>query len=364
VLPESMAAVLLTGHGGLEKLEYRTDVPTPSPGPGEVLIQVAAAAINNTDVNTRIGWYSKTVTSKTGEGGSAGFDAVDVVDAAWSGTAMAFPRIQGADVCGLIVEVGEGVSHGRVGERVVVRNMLRTPTEYRPFECWTFGSECDGGFAQFAVAPSRETYAVTSDWLDAELAAVPCAYSTAENMMQRAAVGSERVLVTGASGGVGLAAVQLAKRRGAEVVAVCSGSKAAEVRAQGADQTLDRSADLVANLGRGAIDVVIDVVGGPQASQVLDLLRRGGRYAIAGAIAGPVAELDLRTVYLKDLSLLGCTFQEDEVFESLISYIEGAEIRPVVARTYPLSELARAQQDFLTKGHVGKLVVIPPRGDA
>ncbi|WP_256727333.1 alcohol dehydrogenase catalytic domain-containing protein, partial [Streptomyces acidiscabies] len=221
--PTTMAAVLLTGHGGLEKLEYRTDVPVPRPGKGEVLIQVAAAGINNTDVNTRIGWYSKTA-------------APD--DATWSGAPLTFPRIQGADVCGRIVAVGEDVAPGRVGERVLVRTMLRTPVDHRPFECWTLGSECDGGFAQYAVAPAQETYAVHCDWTDEELAAVPCAYSTAENMLHRAGVGAERVLVTGASGGVGLAAVQLARRRGARVVAVTSAAKAAGVLAPGADRTL------------------------------------------------------------------------------------------------------------------------------
>jgi NADPH:quinone reductase-like Zn-dependent oxidoreductase len=363
-LPRTMAAVLLTGHGGLEQLEYRTDVPVPRPESGEVLIQVAAAGINNTDVNTRIGWYSKAVTSETGEGGAAGFDAVEYVDATWSGTALEFPRIQGADVCGRIVDVGEGVPRDRIGERVLVRNMLRTPVDYRPFECWTFGSECDGGFAQFTVAPARETYAVRSDWSDEELAALPCAYSTAENMLHRAAVTSERVLVTGASGGVGLAAVQLAKRRGATVIAVCSASKAADVMAQGADRTVDRGADLVSALGRASVDVVIDLVGGAQLSQLLDLLRPGGRYAISGAIGGPIAEIDLRTLYLKDLSLFGCTFQEDEVFENLVAYVDRGEVRPVVSRTYPLGEIASAQEAFLTKGHIGKLVLIPPRPDA
>ena len=363
-LPRTMAAVLLTGHGGLEQLEYRTDVPVPRPESGEVLIQVAAAGINNTDVNTRIGWYSKAVTSETGEGGAAGFDAVEYVDATWSGTALEFPRIQGADVCGHIVDVGEGVSRQRIGERVLVRNMLRTPVGYRPFECWTFGSECDGGFAQFTVAPARETFAVRSDWSDEELAALPCAYSTAENMLHRAAVTSERVLVTGASGGVGLAAVQLAKRRGATVIAVCSASKAADVMAQGADRTVDRGADLVSALGRASVDVVIDLVGGAQFPQLLDLLRPGGRYAISGAIGGPIAEIDLRTLYLKDLSLFGCTFQEDEVFENLVAYVDRGEVRPVVSRTYPLGEIASAQEAFLTKGHIGKLVLIPPRPDA
>ena len=355
-----MAAALLTGHGGLEKLEFRTDVPVPSPKEGEVLIQVAAAGINNTDINTRIGWYSKAVTAETGDGGAAGFGTVDDADATWSGAPLEFPRIQGADVCGRIVDVGEEVSRDRIGERVLVRNMLRTPVGYRPFECWTFGSECDGGFAQFTVAPARETYAVRSDWSDEELAAVPCAYSTAENMLLRAAVGSERVLVTGASGGVGLAAVQLAKRRGARVIAVCSRAKAADVMAQGADQTVDRGADLVQTLGRACVDVVVDLVGGPQFTRLLDLLRPGGRYTIAGAIAGPVTEIDLRTLYLRDLSAFGCTFQEDEVFENLVKYVERDEIHPVVSRTYPLHEIAQAQEDFLGKGHIGKLVLIPP----
>lgn len=353
-----MSAVLLTGHGGLEKLAYRDDVPVPRPKAGEVLIEVAAAGINNTDINTRIGWYSKKVRSGTGGG-----DAVDIddADAGWSGTPFAFPRIQGADACGRVVAVGEGVPGGRIGERVLVRNMLRSYVDYRPFECWTLGSECDGGFAQFTVAPARETYAVRCDWSDEELAAVPCAYSTAENMLHRAIVGRERVLVTGASGGVGLAAVQLAKRRGATVIAVCSAAKAAEVIKQGADRTVDRGADLVEALGRGSVDVVVDLVGGPQWPQLLEVLRRGGRYAVAGAIGGPIAEIDLRTLYLKDLTLLGCTFQEDEVFENLIRYIEHDEFRPVVSRVYPLAEIARAQADFLSKAHTGKLVLVPER---
>ncbi|HKU10012.1 MAG TPA: alcohol dehydrogenase catalytic domain-containing protein, partial [Sinomonas sp.] len=142
-LPKTMSAVLLTGHGGLDKLEYRTDVPVPRPQRGEVLIEVGASAVNNTDINTRIGWYSKAVTTGTNAGGATGFEKITDDDASWSGVALSFPRIQGADVCGQIVTVGEGVPETRIGERVLVRNMLRTPVDYRPFECWTFGSECD-----------------------------------------------------------------------------------------------------------------------------------------------------------------------------------------------------------------------------
>lgn len=360
MIPKTMKAVLLTGHGGTDKLDFRSDVPVPQPGPGEVLIHVRAAGINNTDINTRIGWYSKSVDEATNTGGAGGFDEVDDADASWSGKPLEFPRIQGADCCGHIVAVGEKVDPSRIGERVLVRNMLRSHVDYRPYECWTLGSECDGAFAQFTVAPARETYRVSSDWSDVELASIPCAYSTAENMLHRAGVGAETVLITGASGGVGSAAVQLAKRRGATVIAQSSPAKAEDVRALGADRVIDRDADLVATLGEGVIDVVADLVGGRQWPSLLDVLRRGGRYATAGAIAGPIAEIDLRTLYLKDLTLFGCTFQEDEVFSNLIAYIEAGEIRPVVAKTWPLREIARAQEEFLAKSHMGKLVLTIP----
>ena len=359
-LPERMMAVYLTGHGGLEKLEYRDDIKVPVPGADEVLIKVGAAGVNNTDINTRIGWYSKKVDSDTNSGGASGFAEVDNEDASWSGVPLQFPRIQGADCCGVIVAAGSEVDTARIGERVIVRNMLRSYVDYRPFECWTFGSECDGGFAQYAKAPAGEVHRVECDWSDAELASIPCAYSTAEGMLHRAAVGAERVLVTGASGGVGSAAVQLSKRRGAHVTALASSTKQDEVKALGADVVIDRNADLVASIGANSIDVVIDLVAGAGWPQLLEVLKRGGRYATAGAIAGPIVELDVRTLYLKDLTLIGCTFQDDVVFENLVGYIERDEIRPLVAKTFALADIALAQQAFLDKKFTGKLVLIPP----
>src|SRR5690606_11229988 len=180
----------------------------------------------------------------------------------------------------------------------------------------------------YTVAPSRETFAVNCDWSDAELAAIPCAWSTAENMLHRGKVGAETVLITGASGGVGSSAVQLAKLRGATVIALAGKGKAAEVMALGADRVIDRDADLVATLGPDCVDVVLDLVGGPGWPQLLDVLKKGGRYVISGAIAGPLAQIDLRTLYLKDLTLFGATFQEDEVFENLVRHIESGLIRP------------------------------------
>ena len=360
-VPARMTGVVLTGHGGVDKLAYRDDLPVPRPGPGEVLIRVAAAGVNNTDINTRIGWYSKQVTSGTESGGLGGFQSAQDADASWSGTAMAFPRIQGADCCGRIVAVGEGGDRGRIGERVIVRNMLRTYVDFRPFQCWTFGSECDGGFAQYARAPARETYRVECDWSDVELASMPCAYSTAEGMLHRANVGrGEHVLITGASGGVDSAAIQLARRRGATVTAVAGRDKAEPLLALGADRVLPRGESIAATLGNETVDVVLDVAAGPGFGELLDVLKKGGRYAVAGAIAGPIVELDVRTLYLKDLTFFGCTFQDDAVFENLVSYIERGEIRPLVARTYPLKEIAEAQKDFLAKGTIGKLVLVIP----
>ena len=116
-IPAVMTAVYLTGHGGLETMDYRNDVPVPEPGPGELLLKVAAAGVNNTDINTRIGWYSKKVSTDTNSGGAGGFDEVDDDDATWSGVPMSFPRIQGADCCGRVVAVGTTVvrSQPKVG---------------------------------------------------------------------------------------------------------------------------------------------------------------------------------------------------------------------------------------------------------
>lgn len=361
-LPRTMAGVLLTGHGGLDKLQYRHDLEVPQPGAHEVLIRVGAAAINNTDINTRIGWYSKGVTGDTNQGAASGFNTVNDEDASWSGTPLAFPRIQGADCCGEIVAVGSLVGEIRLGERVLVRAMQTALTDNSDYHCITYGSECNGGFAQYAIVRASEAFSVNSSLSDAELASFPCAYSTAENMLDRAGLqDGERVLITGASGGVGSAAVQLAKRRGAHVIAVCGTDKSGEVKALGADQIIPRGENLVKVLGRESVQVVVDLVAGPQWPQLCELLCRGGRYAVAGAIAGPMVELDVRTLYLKDLSFFGSTWQPRQVFENLIGYIERGEIRPLVARSYPLSDIVQAQEDFMAKKFTGKLVLIPRR---
>lgn len=140
-------------------------------------------------------------------------------------------------------------------------------------------------------------------------------------------------------------------------VAVTSASKADKLKALGADQTLDRDADYLSALGAGQVDAVIDLVAGPNWPSLLDVLRSGGRYAVAGAIAGPLVELDVRTLYLKDLSFFGCTVLEPEVFGNLINRIERGDIAPLVAETHPLREIGAAQEAFAEKGYIGKLIL-------
>lgn len=341
---ETMKGVYLTGHGGLEKLQYREDIPVPEPGPRDVLVRVAAAGVNNTDLNTRKAWYSR--------------HESDAEDAGWSGQPLSFPRIQGADVCGRIAAVGEQVDTERLGQRVILEPCFREFDGERLDSAWYLGSECDGGFAEYVRVPATHAYPVNSTLTDIELASFPCSYSTAENMLTRAGVSEgERVLVTGASGGVGSAAVQLARARGAYVIAQTSPAKREALLELGANDVVDRTTNLPDNPGDSSVDAVIDLVAGPQWPDLLTILRPGGRYAVAGAIAGPIVELDVRTLYLKDLSVFGCTVLEPTVFSNLVKHVERGKVRPLIEKTYPLQQIAAAQCEFQKKRHVGKLVL-------
>jgi D-arabinose 1-dehydrogenase-like Zn-dependent alcohol dehydrogenase len=178
--PAVMRAVVLTGHGGFDKLDLRNDVPVPQPGRGEVLIRVTAAGVNNTDINTRVGWYAKDVAAATDAivaQGGAGDDPES-----WSGTRFAFPCIQGADVCGRICAVGPDVPSDRIGDRVLVDPILRRGSGY---DVQYLGSEVDGGFADYVCVPAGNAVTIHSDLSDVELASLPCAYSAAENILTR-----------------------------------------------------------------------------------------------------------------------------------------------------------------------------------
>lgn len=354
VTGETMMAVVTTGAGGYDRLEFKP-VPVPTPGPGEVLLKVLAAGVNNTDINTRIGWYSSSVTQGTdvtqGDEGHA--------DGGWDGPTP-FPFIQGVDCCGRIVSVGPGIDEGRIGARVLVRPCMRTQGGDSMDMIW-LGVDFDGAFAQYVTVPETEVFTVESSWSDAELASIPCAYGTAENMLHRAGIEAGMwVLVPGASGGVGSAVVQLAKRRGARVIAVTSASKCDLLKEIGADRVLTREDDLLEILGAESVDLVVDNVAGTGFGTMLKVLKRGGSYVSSGAIAGPVVELDMRDMYLKDITLIGSTAWDAPVFPNLISYIEKDEIQPIVARIFPLEKIADAQREFQEKRHIGKIVIVPP----
>ncbi len=358
-LPDKMKAMVTMGHGGLEQMVLHEDWPRPEPAAGEVLIKVAACGLNNTDVNTRSGWYSKTVTDAT-TGGA--FEEVGEDDPTWGGAPITFPRIQGADICGEIVAVGEGVDSTRIGQRVITDGWLRDPTDPENMDkTGYFGSERDGGFAEYATTLAVNAVPINSDLTDAELATFSCSYSTAEGMLTRANVtDKDTVLVPGASGGVGGALVQLAKRRGARVIALASEAKHADVAELGPDAILPRAPEnLHAALGDEKITVVADVVGGPYWPHLIDILERGGRYTCSGAIAGPMVEFDLRTFYLRDLTFTGSTVIDPQVMRNLVKYIEAGEIKPALAATYPLEELREAQAAFIAKEHTGNIVVMP-----
>lgn len=363
-LPTTMKAFVLHGHGGLDQLVYHEDWPCPRPGPGEVLIRVGACGLNNTDINTRSGWYSDTVTDGiTEQGGSAGFSDIKPEQGSWGGQSITFPRIQGADAAGEIVAVGDGVSTARIGERVISDGwILPHGNWFDASRAAYFGSECDGGFAEYTVIRSVNAIRVNAALSDAELATFPCALSTAENLIARTGLKpGEVVAIAGASGGVGSLAIQLCRLRGAKVVALANPAKTDMLLDLGAAAVVDRSSpDLEAEIrsaAGGPIDVALDVVGAGQTPALLKALVHGGRYSSSGAIGGPMIEFDLRWLIYKDLQMTGSTIVPPGTMDRLARLIDAGQLRPILAQTFPLAELHDAQRAFLAKAHTGNIVV-------
>ena len=358
MLPDKMCAMLLTGHGGPEKLVYRDDVPLPAPAAGEVLLRVTACGLNNTDIWTREGSYGSE-------------DDPDAVASFQRGeSTLVFPRIQGADIVGRIAAVGAGVNPARIGERVMVDfNIYNGGTAQRrdldPARMDYIGNGRDGGFADFATVPADQARRVDSAKSDIELATFCCAAMTAEHMISRIRLrAGERVLVTGASGGVGSAALQLSRIRGAIPYAVSVPEKQSALLEIGAEAVVSRRAEdltgaITEATGGAALDAVVDVVAGPAFNSLLSALRPGGRYIACGAMADPLVEMDLRTVYLKHLEIHGSSQGDRDDFDRLVGYIESGRLKALVGGVYRLSELRRAEADFLKKSFVGKLVVVP-----
>ncbi|GAA3858908.1 zinc-binding dehydrogenase [Streptomyces sedi] len=346
--PTTMRAVHLTRHGGPEVLAH-VDVPVPTPGPGEVLVEVTAVALNNTDLWTREGAYGRPDDPHAPSG--------------WRGP-IDFPRIQGADVAGRVAALAPDVDPALLGRRVVVDPALYDGEGPHAHPVGLMGSERDGGYAQFVTTPAHRAHDATASPLtDDQLATLPTAYGTALGMIERGGLREgETALVTGASGGVGLALVQLARARGAHVVAVSSAPKADAVRAAGAHTVLDRALDLGPPLRVAAprgIDVALDVVAGDLLNDQLPHLREGGRWVVAGALGGYRTHLDIRRLYLHNLRLVGSTMHTPTHFALLMDLARQAAIQPVVAATFPLARAAEAQRELAGRGHVGKIVLHP-----
>jgi NADPH:quinone reductase-like Zn-dependent oxidoreductase len=349
-MDQLMTAAVLTRHGGADALELRHDWPVPTAGSGEVLVRVGAAAVNNTDIWTREGAY--------------GVPGQPDAKAGWRG-AVRFPRVQGGDIAGRVVAIGAAVPADLLGRRALVDPAIYGDDSEHAPPVGLLGSEADGGFATYVVVPAAHAHDVGDSPLsDEQLACLPVAYGTAMGMLERAGLQTgETVLVTGASGGVGLALVQLAAARGAEVVAVTSSAKAGALTDAGATHVVSRDvgdlAGQVTTAVPSGLDAVADVAGGPGIEQLMPLLRDDGRWVIAGAVAGPVVSFDLRRLYLHNLRLIGSSMHTREHFAKLVAVARTGAVQPRIAGRHTLAEIHHAQQQFLERQHVGKIVISP-----
>lgn len=348
-VPKTMKAMLLTGHGGPEKLQYDKSFPVPNIASDEVLVKVGACGINNTDIWVREGAYGSS-------------DNPDEV-ASFGDSPLKFPLIQGADIAGVITATGDDVDASRIGERVMVDFGIYSAIGDDVPSHDYLGSGRPGGFAEYVAVPADNAHSVDTGLSDAEIATFCCAYITGEHMLRRTRVSEgDRVLVTGASGGVGSGVVQLCRARGAIPYAVVGSGKEEAVRDIGAENAVVRDQgnliDAVTGMVEGQpIDVIVDTVSGPMLPSLIEILRPQGRYATYGAMGGPIVQIDMRRVYLKNLEIYGATQGTRSDFRAVRDFAISGAIKPLLANKYPLAHLGRAQEDFKKKNFIGKLVV-------
>jgi NADPH:quinone reductase-like Zn-dependent oxidoreductase len=341
-----MKAVRFHAHGGPEVLQYE-DVPEPTPRPGEAIVRVRACALNHLDL-----WQRR------------GLDRVKIP----------FPHISGADVAGEISGIGEGVTGLRAGDRVMLQPGLSCGACARcragqDNYCDTYdvlGYQSDGGDAELVAVPAVNAIALPDAIDFVTAAAFPLAFLTAWHMLHARArlTEGETVLVVAAGSGVGQAAVQLARVARARVIATAGGdAKLAMAREIGAEAVIDHyREDVVARVreltNRRGVDVVVEHVGVATWERSVRALARGGRLVTCGATTGHDAALDLRHLFARQLSLLGSYMGgKPELLRASELFFRGI-VRPVVDRTFPLSETAQAQQYLESSSQFGKVVLV------
>jgi alcohol dehydrogenase len=337
-----LKALVLREHGGIENLRLETDFPDPVPGAGDVVLRVRATSLNYHDVFTRRGM---------------------------PGIKITMPAIMGLDVAGEIVSIGPDVQGWSIGDRVVVDPINRV-------EGGLMGETQHGGLAELCRARAHQLIRLPDGVSFEQAAALPCAYGTALRMMHTngGVRAGEKVLILGASGGVGVCCVQLAKLAGATVVA-CAGSaeKAARLTALGADHTINYlEQDFVKAVyglfgkpvrrGEGVdrgVDVVVNYTGGETWTKSLRVLRVGGRMLTCGATAGYDPAEDIRFIWTFELKILGSNGWAKQDIVTLLDLVQSGKLKASVDETFPLEAAAAALQRIEDRNVFGKLVITP-----
>lgn len=349
-LPQTMMAVRFHEHGGPEVLRYE-EAPVPALGPSDALVRVRACALNHLDIWTRRGL---------------------------PGMKFELPHILGCDVAGEVAATGSAVAHIAPGMACFVHPGLpggpsverargddNVAPDYR-----VLGHQVDGGYAQYVRVPADNVLPKPERLSFAEAAAFPLTFLTAWHMLGRRRAGlrsGETALVIGGSSGVGTAAIQVAKARGARVIATAgSAEKCARALALGADDAIDhheRAGEIhkavYALTGGVGVDVVVEHVGPAVFEQCVKALRRGGRLVTCGATTGPKAELDLRMLYAKHLTLYGSYMGSMSESYELLPLVASGALRPVVDSVLPLKDAAEAHRRMEASEHFGKIVLVP-----
>jgi len=338
-LPKTMKALVLRRHGGRENLEIVRDYPVPLPGEAQVTIRVRASSYNYHDVFTLRGM---------------------------PGIKVPLPVIIGLDMAGEVAAVGPGVARWQPGDRVLVNPLNKKQG--------LMGEMLDGGMAEYCRVGADQLIAMPANVDFADAAALPVAYGTAHRMLitHDTVKRGDRVLILGASGGVGTGCVILAKLLGAEVIACASSAeKMRRLTELGADhvinyQEVDFSKWAVEKYGKpqrrsyeGGVDAVINFTGGSTWQPSLKCLKRGGKLLVCGATAGHDPQEDLRYVWTFELKIIGSNSFYDEDLSALLAMIAAGRMRPVIDKQLPLDEAAEGLRLVEDREVIGKIVVTP-----